>query len=83
MNPLNSVLEVGAAATDALSATRGAVEFNGDESLHPTTTQHRAVISTALTAAFTTVRLAFIWSPSKELLVVGLLERAQIAKKHD
>jgi hypothetical protein len=76
------VLEARATAADALSVTWGAVGLNGDESRHPTTTQDRAVTNTAPTTPFTTVRLAFI-SPPKEVLVVGLLERARVAKKHD
>jgi hypothetical protein len=60
MNPSNSVLEAATAVADLLIAKLGSVGRNGDASLHPTTTEDKAVTITALTTPFNTVRLLSI-----------------------
>jgi hypothetical protein len=54
------VLEAATAVADLLIAKLGSVGRNGDASLHPTTTEDKAVTITALTTPFNTVRLLSI-----------------------
>jgi hypothetical protein len=53
MNPLNSLLEAASLVVDSVNTGFSPVALNGEESLHPNTTEAIAVTNSVLTIVFT------------------------------